>query len=932
MSVRVPMAKPPTTPLEAAPPERDVLLATKLHVPRPRPGFVPRPRLLERLGQGTVHALTLVCAPAGFGKTSLLAEWARSRPGPVAWLSLDASDSDPARFWRYVAAALDRLRPQVAEQVAALLRGPQQPPLEALLTVVVNELAGAVEQVVLVLDDYHLIDAPAVHQSVAMLLERLPPQLRLVLASRADPPLPLARLRAGGQLGEVRERDLRFTAEEAAALLREATGLELPADAVAALEARTEGWVAGLQLAALSLQGHGDPAGFVATFTGSHRYVLDYLTEQVLARQPEPLVEFLLETSVLERLSGPLCDAVCGRGDSQRLLEQVERANLFLVPLDEQRRWWRYHHLFAELLQARLRQQAPGREVELHRAAAAWCEQHGLGDDAIGHALAADDREWAARLVERHLEEQILRRSEGATLARWLAALSGEVVRSRPRLCLGQAIAALLRGRAEEAEALLDAAERAFAAAAEEPYEPSVGRAASILANVQAVTAVGRADVARLRGDPEAEASFARQALARLTEQDGLLLGSFARYHLAVADWLGGRLTDAEQTLAEVVAERAAAGERYLAVRASYDLGHLQQAQGRLGAALQTYQQGLELAAEPGHAPLPAAGMAHVGLAAVLYERDELDAAVRHATAGVALCRQLAYTPPLAAGLVTLAWIRQAQGDQRGARDAIDQAEAAMPNPAMVDLLNPVPAQRPRLLLAHGDLAAASGWARRRGLDPRDRPDYPRERGHLLLARLLLTQHAPDQALELLGRLHALAEGQGRVGSMIEVLALQALARAAVGDHHGALAALAEALGLAAPEGYLRVFLDEGAPMAALLGKLATTPATVQPLATAPLPRAHLDRLVQAFERQGLAVLLRPMPGGVVVPGLVEPLSARELEVLGLLADGKSNQAIARELVISLDTVKRHVSHVLDKLGATNRTQAVARARDLRLL
>src|SRR6266508_266018 len=280
MSVRVPMAKPPSTPLDAAPPERDVLLA----------------------------------------------EWARSRPGPVAWLSLDSSDSDPARFWRYVAAALDRLRPGVAEQVAALLRGPQQPPLEALLTVVANELAGAVEQVVLVLDDYHLIDAPAVHQSVAMLLERMPPQLRLVLASRADPPLPLARLRAGGQLGEVRERDLRFTAEEAAALLREATGLELPADAVAALEARTEGWVAGLQLAALSLQGHGDPAGFVATFTGSHRYVLDYLTEQVLARQPEPLVEFLLETSVLERLSGPLCDAVCGRDDSQRLLAQIERA------------------------------------------------------------------------------------------------------------------------------------------------------------------------------------------------------------------------------------------------------------------------------------------------------------------------------------------------------------------------------------------------------------------------------------------------------------------------------------------------------------------------------------------------------------------------------------------------------------------------------
>jgi LuxR family maltose regulon positive regulatory protein len=291
--------------------------------------------------------------------------------------------------------------------------------------------------------------------------------------------LPLARLRAGGQLTEVRERDLRFTADETAALLREATGLELPADSLAALQVRTEGWVAGLQLAALSLQGHSDPSGFVATFRGSHRYVLDYLTEEVLARQPEELVRFLLETSVLDRLCGPLCDAVCGRGDSQALLEKIERANLFLVPLDEKRRWWRYHQLFADLLQARLAQQLPGRLPELHRAAAAWCEAHGLADDAIGHALAAVDPGWAARLVERHLEEQILRRSEGATMARWLSALPTEVVRSRPRLCMGQAITALLRGRAGEAEALLDATEGAAGAAAEEPYEPSAGPPAS---------------------------------------------------------------------------------------------------------------------------------------------------------------------------------------------------------------------------------------------------------------------------------------------------------------------------------------------------------------------------------------------------------------------------------------------------------------------
>jgi LuxR family maltose regulon positive regulatory protein len=927
------MTEPPTTTPSPAPTlERDALLATKLHIPRPRPNFLARPRLLERLAHGTARELTLVCAPAGFGKTSLLGEWARGSRRPVAWLSLDQGDSDPARFWRYLAAALDGLRAGIHQQVAALLQGVQQPPLEAVLTVVVNELVALPDEVVLVLDDYHLVEAPSVHDSLAFLLERLPAQLRLVLASRADPPLPLARLRARGQLTELREADLRFTAEETAALLREATGLELPAGSVAALAARTEGWVAGLQLAGLSLSGHADPAGFVATFTGSHRYVLDYLTEEVLARQPDHLVGFLLETSVLERLSGPLCEAVTGRADSQQLLEQVERANLFLVPLDEVRGWWRYHQLFADLLRARLQQADPDRLADLHRAAATWSEAHALGDDAIRHALAAGDPGWAARLIERHLEEQILRRSEAATMARWLAALPDEVVRARPRLCLGQAISALLRGRADQAEPLIQAAERAFEQTADEPYQPSVGRAASILANVPAVTAVARADLARLRGDPDREAAFARQALAQLTDLDGLLLGSFARYHLAMADWLGGRLTRAERALVDVVAERAAAGERYLAVRAGHDLGHVQQAQGRLGAALRTYQHGLQIAAEPGHVPLPAAGMAHLGLAEILYQRGELDAALRHATEGVALCRQLAYTPPLATGLAMLAWIRLAQGDQAGALDAIDQAEEVMPGPGMVDLLNPVPALRARLLLTQGDLLTARRWIRQRALSPLDRPDYPRERAYLLLARLLLAEQTPEPALRLLGQLHQLATSQERTGSLIEVQVLQALALAAAGDEPAALAALSEALTLAAPEGYLRVFVDEGAPMATLLGKLATTPAKAQAVAAARLPRAHLGRLLEAFEQDGLAVLPRPRPGGAVVAGLVAPLSARELEVLRLLAAGEPNQAIAEELVISLETVKRHVTHVLDKLGAANRTQAVARARELGLL
>src|SRR5262244_3590235 len=433
------MAEPRAiTPPRGAAPEWDVLVATKFHVPRA--GFVPRPRLLARLAQGVDRGLAVVCTPAGFGKTTLLGDWARRSRRPAAWLSLDAGDNDPARFWRYVATALDRARPGTCAPLAALLRGPQQPPLEAVVTALINQLMNlpGEGEVALLLDDYHLIEAPRVHDSVTFLLDRLPPGLRLVLASRADPPLPLARLRARGQLAELRAADLRFTLEETAAFLREATGLDLPAASVHTLQERTEGWAAGVQLAALSLRGHCDPAGFVANFSGSHRYVLDYLSEEVLARQPEQVLRFLLETSVLERLRGPLCDAVTGRTGSQAVLEDLERANLFMVPLDEVRGWWRYHHLLADLLRSRLADERPERVPELHRAAAVWHEEHGFAGDAVRHALAAGDVAWAARLVERHVEA-LLRRGEGATLDRWLSALPAKCIRARPRLCLAQA-------------------------------------------------------------------------------------------------------------------------------------------------------------------------------------------------------------------------------------------------------------------------------------------------------------------------------------------------------------------------------------------------------------------------------------------------------------------------------------------------------------
>jgi LuxR family transcriptional regulator, maltose regulon positive regulatory protein len=920
------MAEPlPTTLATTAGPERDVL-ATKLHTPRPRREFLSRTRLLERLTEGVTRELTLVCTPAGFGKTTLLADWARQEQRPVAWLSLDAGDNDPTRFWRHVAAALDGLCPGVAERVAALLDGLRSASVEAVAATVVNELAAQPDEVVLVLDDYHLVEAPPVHQSLAFLLEHLPPQAHLVVASRADPPLPLARLRGRGQLAELRADDLRFTAEEAAELLRASVGAELPEAAVAALADRTEGWVAGLQLAALSLRGHPDTDAFVEGFSGRHRYVLDYLAEEVLERQPEPVRGFVLESSVLERLSGPLCAAVTGRGDSQALLEQVERANLFLLPLDEVRGWWRFHQLFADLLRARLQQQQPGRVAELHRAAAAWCEAHGLVDDAIGHALAAGDTTWAARLIERHFDA-LLRRNEDATLQRWLQGLPAEVVRSRPRLCLAQALWALIGGRLEAVEPLLDDAEQALAAAAEEPYEPSVGRATSLVANAPAAIAAQRAGLARFQGDADRATAFGQQALTHLTDADRALR-ALVDWYLAVAEWLRGRLPEAEHALAALVAEQRAAGERYFALRC-YDLGQVQRARGRLAAALDTYRQVLDAASDAGR-PLPPAGMAHTGMAWALYERGELDSALRHATDGVALCRQLAYPLPLLAGLAILAWIRHLQGDRAGALDAMEEAERVELSPAVVGLLNPVPTLRARLALAHGQVAEAARWVQDRGLSVDDEPTYPREREYLVLARVLLAQHAPDRALELLERLHALAVTQGRVGSVIEIQALGALARHAAGDEPGALAALAEALTLAAPEGYLRVFVDEGSPMAALVGRLA---AAQRPGRDAGgVPPAYLARLADAFARDGAAIDRQRGRVAATPPGLVAPLTARELEVLQLLAAGRSNQAIAEELVITLDTVKRHVTHILDKLGVANRIQAVTRARELGLL
>lgn len=903
------------------------MLATKLFVPRPPPGLVSRPRLVSRLHGGLSRQLTLVCAPAGFGKTALLADWCSHLRQPVIWLSLDAGDNDPVRFWRHVTAALDRLWPGLAERVAPLLGSPESASFDGLITALVNELAAEPTDAVLVLDDYHLVETASVHSSLQYLLENAPPALHVVLASRADPPLPLARWRAGGRLVELRVTELRFTTDEATAMLQQIVGpdVSLPRGAATRLTARTEGWAAGLQLAGLSLQGQSDLAGLVESFSGSHRYVLDYLTEEVLEHQSEPVREFLLETSVLDRLSGPLCDAVIGRSGSQQMLEEIERANLFLVPLDEVRGWWRYHQLFADLLRARVGQDGPTRVEELHRRAAGWHEEHGTVHAAVRHAMAAGDPVWAARLAERYADE-LLMRSEGATLQRWLQALPAEVFGSRPRLLLAKARLALFTGHMDTVEELLDAVERALPGDTGEAYEPSVGRAAGPLANVPAMTAVARAFVANMRGEPDRTIEFASRALAELG-QDEWMLDSIARLHLAVADWMRGNSAEAERVIATTIERRLAPGARDYAASWCYYLAQVQMALGRLDRAADTYRQAEDLATMPGLPKRPTAGAAYVGLAQLAYQRDDLDGAREHLATALPLCRQLTLTQPLATGLATQALIHQATGDPAGARAAMAEAEQVTP-PTVVDLINPVPALRARLLLSQGEVEAAAQWAAERGISAADEPSYPREPAYLALVRVLLGQDRPRDALPLLHRLLTAATDHGRIGSVIEIQALRALALAAAGEDAGALAALAEALTLGHTQGYIRVFVDEGPAMATLLSRLVAT----QPAARAAVPMEYLARLGGAFERPTGVDPPETAIGRVSVPGLLTSLSDRELDVLRLLAAGKQNQEIAAELFVTLNTVKKHVTHILDKLGATNRTEATVRAREFGLL
>jgi LuxR family maltose regulon positive regulatory protein len=910
---------------EEAARQRSGLLSTKLAIPRVRSDRLARARLIEALNEGAARELVLVCTPAGFGKTTLLADWAKAARWPVAWLSLDPDDNDPARFWRYVVAALDRVCGGLGDQLLPLLTGPGAKSSKGVVTALINEIEAQASDLVLVLDDYHVVESPSIHDAVTFLLSRTPRRLHLAVSSRSDPPLPLARLRARDQLVELRAADLRFTSAESAAFLRQVWQLDLSPDMVAGLETRTEGWAVGLQLAALSLRQRSDLDAFLDAFTGSHRYVLDYLSEEVLERQPERVRAFMLHSSILDRMTAPLCDAITGGADGQDILEELERANLFVVPLDEQRRWYRFHHLFAGALRARLRRVEASRVPDLHRRAAEWCERHGLIDDAIRHASAAGDTTWAARLAEQHLNETF-QRGETAVLARWIALLPDDAVHAHPGLWLAHGMQDLHAGHLDAVEQCLEHADRVIGSKGSQQklQLPTDG---GMVSDLRAAVAILRAELATVRGDVEGSAHFASSALEH-TPDDERGPRLWARLLLASADWMSGRLVDAESVFAEVLAEARAAPEVYPMIATCFPLGRVRHARGKLDAALRTYEDGLRFAAEG--RPLPNlyhAAESHLGMGQVLYERDELDRALYHIDAGIELGRQLVdLTTPLL-GLVTLAWIRQAGGDRDAALAAMNEACELRGNPNVVAMWNPAPSERARLLLVQGHIDEAKRWTEEHGLGPDDPLTYARERDYLVLARVLTTQGLPDRALRLLERLDRSATSQNRALSLIQIRTVRALALQAAGNQSGALTVLGEALALSQRQGFIRVFADEGAPLDALLRSLVSTHARTRVGAVSAQLRQQVSRILQAFESRN-AAREQPRPAA----DLIEALTLRELEVLGLIADGRSNREIAKDLVVTVDTVKKHTSHIFIKLGATSRTHAVARARELDLI
>jgi LuxR family maltose regulon positive regulatory protein len=905
------------------------ILATKLYAPPPRPTLVLRPRLIERLNEGLHRKLTLISAPAGFGKTTLASEWIAGCPRPSAWLSLDERESNFARFLTYFVAALQTMKPRIGTSVLNVIQSPQQVPDESVLTSLINEINAMPHDFVLVLDEYHAIDARSVDDALAFVLEHLPRQMHLVIATREDPNLPLARWRARGQLTELRAADLRFTAAEAAIFLTQAMGLHLSGDDITALVNRTEGWIAGLQMAALSLQGRLDTSAFIRAFTGSHRFILDYLLEEVLQRQPERVHSFLLQTAILDGLCGPLCDAVTGREDGAEMLGALERGNLFVVPLDDQRRWYRYHHLFADVLQAHLMEAQPDQISTLHRRASEWYEKNGLPPEAISHALAADDLERAAGLIE--LAGPAMEGTpQSATWLGWVRALPDELVRVRPVLCVWYAYALLASAEMEAAGSRLKDAEEWLA-------HPSAGMVVEDerqFRSLPATIAVARAYHAQALGDVEGTVTYARRALDLLPEGDQVRRQQ-ATGLLGLTCWAKGDLEAAGMVFAEYNRKLRAVRNIPDAIGTAFVLADIRMAQGHLNEAASTLEQSLQFVADQGEPLPPDAADLYRGLSELSRERGDLESAAQYLSRSEGLGGQAELLGWQYRLSVAQASLRRIQGDMDGALDLLCEAERVYVRTPL-PVVRPISAMKARIWVSQGKQAEALGWAREQGLSVNDDLSYLHEFEHVTLARALIARYKNDpddsihKAMGLLERLLEAAEEGGRIGSVIEILVLQALAHEAKDDIPLALASLERALTLAEPEGYARIFVDEGPPMAGLLMRMNASRKS-----GTPGMEAYIHKLLAAFEKQTLSRTTQGKPSpmkGIRPEPSVEPLSEREREVLRLLGTELKGPEIARELFISVNTLRTHTKSIFGKFGVNNRLAAVRRGKELALL
>ncbi len=914
------------------------MLATKLYFPAPPPNFVNRTRLVERLNGGLHRKLTLISAPAGFGKSTLVSEWVADCKRPVAWLSLDEGDNELTRFLVGLVNALQTIVKNIGVGVLRVLESPRPSPTESILTFLLNEISSVSDPFILVLEDYHAIDSKPIDKALTFLIEHLPPKMHLVLTTREDPDLPLARLRVRNQLTELRVTDLRFTRTEADEFLNQVMNLGISAVDVAALETRTEGWVAGLQLAALALQGaasqqeYQDPHAFIQSFTGSHHFVVDYLVEEVLQRLPVSVQTFLLRTSILDRLCGPLCDAVLldASVSGQETLEYLEYANLFLIPLDNERHWYRYHHLFAELLRQRLRQNSGSQMgvespsvTELHNRASQWCEHHGLLADAIRHALAASNFEHVANLVEQ--EWPVMHRSyfRSATTLGWMKALPDRLVRTRPVLSLGYAWELLNTGQLEAAEIRLRDAERWLETTPPAPERVVVDQ--DEYQSLPASIATARAYHAMALGNVTGTVTHAQRALDLLPMEDYVGRGPAAAL-LGLAYWANGHLEAAHRALTESMAGFQKAGNILFAISGVYGLADIRIAQGRLHEAISTYEQALQLVAAQDELVLQGTADLSLGLSELCREQGDLESARTYLLKSQALGESAALPDWPYRLCLAQARIKQVHGDLDDALDLLNKAERLYSR-GPVPNARPIAAMKARVWLAQSRLTKALGWVRERGLSVEDDLSYLREFEHITLARVLIAQHQQDRvessirdAVKLLARLLQAAEAGGRTGSVIEVLVLQALAHATLAGIRAALVPLERALKLAEPEGYVRIFVDEGLPMAALL----------QAAAKQGIAPNYVSQLRGAFGNVGgQTPITQPL---MAQPEWAnESLSERELDVLRLLRTELGGPEIARELGVSLNTMRTHTKNIYEKLGVNKRRAAVHRAEQLGL-